>query len=213
MKKSIVLTVLIGVFAAANLFSQTQKQVKVQITTEFGKMTAILYNETPQHRDNFVKLVKEGWYNNSPFHRVIKNFMIQGGQNADGRQDPGYTIPAEFVTAKFHKKGALAAARMPDQINPDKASSGSQFYIVQGTKVSEQTIQANATSSGLKYTPEQIKTYTSLGGYPPLDGSYTVFGEVIEGLDVIDKIAAVQTSGPPNDAPIKPVTMTIKIIE
>jgi cyclophilin family peptidyl-prolyl cis-trans isomerase len=211
MKKSIVLTVLIGVFAAANLFSQTQKQVKVQITTEFGKMTAILYNETPQHRDNFVKLVKEGWYNNSPFHRVIKNFMIQGGQNADGRQDPGYTIPAEFVPAKFHKKGALAAARMPDQINPDKASSGSQFYIVQGTKVSEQTIQANATSSGLKYTPEQIKTYTSLGGYPPLDGSYTVFGEVIEGLDVIDKIAAVQTGQ--GDVPVKPVTMTIKIIE
>jgi cyclophilin family peptidyl-prolyl cis-trans isomerase len=211
MKKSIVLTVLIGVFAIANLFSQTQKQIKVQITTEFGKMTAILYNETPQHRDNFVKLVKEGWYSNSPFHRVIKNFMIQGGQNADGRPDPGYTVPAEFVPAKFHKKGALAAARMADQVNPEKASSGSQFYIVQGAVTSEQTLQASSARTGVKYTPDQIKAYETIGGTPHLDGGYTVFGEVIEGLDVIDKIAAVQTGQ--GDVPVKPVTMTIKIIE
>jgi peptidyl-prolyl cis-trans isomerase B (cyclophilin B) len=211
MKKSIVLTVLIGVFAAANLFSQTQKQEKVQITTEFGVMTAILYNETPQHRDNFVKLVKEGWYNNSPFHRVIKNFMIQGGQNADGRLDPGYTVPAEFVPAKFHKKGALAAARMGDQQNPKKASSGSQFYIVQGTINNAQSLQAIASRSGLTYTADQIKAYETVGGTPHLDGGYTVFGEVIEGLDVIDKIAAVQTG--PGDVPAKPVTMTIKVIE
>jgi cyclophilin family peptidyl-prolyl cis-trans isomerase len=211
MKKSIVLTVLIGVFAAANLFSQTQKQVKVQITTEFGKMTAILYNETPQHRDNFVKLVKEGWYNNSPFHRVIKNFMIQGGQNADGRQDPGYKVPAEFVATKFHKKGALAAARQADQFNPEQASSGSQFYIVQGGPITTQTLETIGARSGIKYSPEQIKTYTTGGGTPHLDGAYTVFGEVIEGLDVIDKIAAVQTGQ--GDVPVKPVTMTIKIIE
>jgi cyclophilin family peptidyl-prolyl cis-trans isomerase len=211
MKKSIVLTVLIGVFAVANLFSQTPKQVKVQITTEFGKMTAILYNETPKHRDNFIKLVKEGWYNKSPFHRVIKNFMIQGGQNADGRLDPGYTIPAEFVPAKFHKKGALAAARMGDQVNPEKASSGSQFYIVQGTTVTAQALQTSGARTGIKYTPEQIKTYESVGGTPHLDGGYTVFGEVIEGLDVIDKIAAVQTGQ--GDVPMKPVTMSIKIIE
>ncbi len=211
MKKSIVLIVLISVFASANLFSQTQKQVKVQITTEFGKMTAILYNETPKHRDNFVKLVKEDWYNNSPFHRVIKNFMIQGGQNADGRQDPGYTVPAEFVPAKFHKKGALAAARKADQVNPEKASSGSQFYIVQGAIASEQTLQASSSRTGVKYTPDQIKAYETIGGTPHLDGSYTVFGEVIEGLDVIDKIAAVQTGQ--GDVPVKPVTMTIKIIE
>jgi peptidyl-prolyl cis-trans isomerase B (cyclophilin B) len=211
MKKSIVLTVLIGVFAAANIFSQTQKQVKVLITTEYGKMTAILYNETPQHRDNFVKLVKEGWYNNSPFHRVINNFMIQGGQNADGRLDPGYTVPAEFVPAKFHKKGALAGARMPDHINPEKASSGSQFYIVQGTVVNQQALETVSTRAGFKYTADQIKTYETIGGTPHLDAGYTVFGEVIEGLDVIDKIAAVKTAQ--GDVPVTPVTMTIKIIE
>lgn len=211
MKKSIVLIVLISAFAATNLFSQTAKQVKVQITTEYGKMTAILYNETPKHRDNFVKLVKEGWYNDSPFHRVIKNFMIQGGQNADGRLDPGYTVPAEFVPAKFHKKGALAAARMGDQVNPEKASSGSQFYIVQGATVTAQSLQAMSSRSGIKYTPDQIKAYETLGGTPHLDGGYTVFGEVIEGLDVIDKIAAVQTG--PGDVPAKAVKMSIKIIE
>lgn len=211
MNKSIVLTVLIGVFAVANLFSQTQKQVKVQITTEFGKMTAVLYNETPQHRDNFIKLVKEGWFENSPFHRVIKNFMIQGGQNADGRLDPGYKVPAEFVAAKFHKKGALAAARQADQINPEKASSGSQFYIVQGGPVTAQALEVSGARTGVKYTPDQIKTYTAVGGTPHLDGTYTVFGEVIEGLDVIDKIAAVQTGQ--GDIPVKPVKMTIKILE
>ena len=211
MKKSIVLIALISAFAATNLFSQTAKQVKVQITTEYGKMTAILYNETPKHRDNFVKLVKEGWYNDSPFHRVIKNFMIQGGQNADGRLDPGYTVPAEFVPAKFHKKGALAAARIGDQVNPEKASSGSQFYIVQGAAVTAQSLQTMSQRSGIKYTPDQIKAYETLGGTPHLDGGYTVFGEVIEGLDVIDKIAAVQTG--PGDVPAKAVKMTIKIIE
>jgi peptidyl-prolyl cis-trans isomerase B (cyclophilin B) len=211
MKKSIVLTVLTGVFAMTTLFSQTQKQVKVQITTEYGKMTAVLYNETPLHRDNFVKLVKEGWFNNSPFHRVIKNFMIQGGQNADGRLDPGYKVPAEFVAAKYHKKGALAAARQADQVNPEKASSGSQFYIVQGGPVTAQALEVSGARTGVKYTPDQIKTYTSVGGTPHLDGGYTVFGEVIEGLDVIDKIAAVQTGQ--GDVPVKPVTMTIKIVE
>jgi len=211
MKKSIVLTVLVSVFAATILCSQTQKQIKVQITTEYGKMTAVLYNETPLHRDNFVKLVKEGWFNNSPFHRVINKFMIQGGQNADGRLDPGYKVPAEFVAAKYHKKGALAAARQADQVNPEKASSGSQFYIVQGGPVTAQALEVSGARTGVKYTPDQIKTYTSVGGTPHLDGGYTVFGEVIEGLDVIDKIAAVKTG--PGDVPVKPVTMTIKIID
>ncbi len=188
-----------------------EKQVKIQIITDYGTMTAVLYNETPKHRDNFVKLVKEGWYNNSPFHRVIKNFMIQGGQNADGRQDPGYTVPAEFVPGKFHKKGALAAARMPDNVNPQKASSGSQFYIVEGTKMNGQTLQSFAAKSGIKYTPEQMKTYETVGGTPHLDGSYTVFGEVIDGFDVIDKIAAVKTG--PGDKPLKDVKMNIKIIK
>jgi peptidyl-prolyl cis-trans isomerase B (cyclophilin B) len=211
MKRSIVLMVLIGAFALSGAVAQTEKQIKVQITTEYGKMVAVLYNETPKHRDNFVKLVKEGWYENSPFHRIIKDFMIQGGQNADGRVDPGYKITAEFVPAKFHKKGALAAARQADQVNPEKASSGSQFYIVQGTPVTAQSLETLGARTGVKYTPDQIKTYTSVGGTPHLDGTYTVFGEVIEGLDVIDKIAAVKTA--PGDKPMKTVAMSIKILE
>jgi peptidyl-prolyl cis-trans isomerase B (cyclophilin B) len=211
MKRSIVLMVLIGAFALSGAVAQTEKQIKVQITTEYGKMVAVLYNETPKHRDNFVKLVKEGWYENSPFHRIIKDFMIQGGQNADGRVDPGYKITAEFVPAKFHKKGALAAARQADQVNPEKASSRSQFYIVQGTPVTAQSLETLGARTGVKYTPDQIKTYTSVGGTPHLDGTYTVFGEVIEGLDVIDKIAAVKTA--PGDKPMKTVAMSIKILE
>lgn len=211
MKKSIFLTVLIGIFAGTCLYSQTEKQIKVKITTEYGTMTAVLYNETPKHRDNFVKLIKEGWYEKSPFHRIIKDFMIQGGQNADGRVDPGYKVPAEFVPSKFHKKGALAAARQGDQFNPEKASSGSQFYIVQGTSVTAQALEVSGARTGVKYTPDQIKTYTSVGGTPQLDGAYTVFGEVIEGFDVIDKIAAVQTGQ--MDKPVKTVTMSIKIVE
>ena len=211
MKRSIVLMVLIGAFALSGAVAQTEKQIKVQITTEYGKMVAVLYNETPKHRDNFVKLVKEVWYENSPFHRIIKDFMILGGQNADGRVDPGYKITAEFVPAKFHKKGALAAARQADQVNPEKASSGSQFYIVQGTPVTAQSLETLGARTGVKYTPDQIKTYTSVGGTPHLDGTYTVFGEVIEGLDVIDKIAAVKTA--PGDKPMKTVAMSIKILE
>ena len=122
-------------------FSQ-EKRVQFIIETPVGNMTGELYNETPQHRDNFVKLIKEGWYNESPFHRIIKDFMIQGGQNKDGRQDPNYKIPAEFIPEKFiHKKGALAAARMGDQVNPTKSSSGSQFYIVQGKITNDQLLE------------------------------------------------------------------------
>lgn len=211
MKKSIVLMAMLGVFIMTNGFAQSEKQIKVQITTEYGTMIAVLYNETPKHRDNFVKLVKEGWYEKSPFHRVIKNFMIQGGQNADGRQDPGYKVPAEFVPSKFHKKGALAAARQGDQINPEKASSGSQFYIVQGSTVTAQMLETSGARTGVTYTNDQIKKYTEVGGTPHLDGAYTVFGEVIDGFDVIDKIAAVKTGQ--MDKPLQNVTMSIKIVE
>lgn len=211
MKKQFIGTLLLSVLWLTSVLAQDNKQVKVKISTPYGDMIAVLYNETPQHRDNFVKLIKSGWYNNSPFHRVIKNFMIQGGQNADGRLDPGYTIPAEFVEGLYHKKGALAAARMPDQVNPEKASSGSQFYIVQGRVFSVDQLNMFASRKGASYTDEQIKTYTSVGGYPPLDGDYTVFGEVIEGFDVIDKIAAVKTAA--GDRPVEDVTMTITIVE
>ena len=126
MKKLIIAAlVLVGLTCQAQ--KTTEKETVVVIKTSMGTMKAKLYNDTPQHRDNFIKLVNEGWYNGSPFHRVINQFMIQGGQNKDGRLDPGYTVPAEFKDSHFHKKGALAAARQGDQVNPKKASSGSQF--------------------------------------------------------------------------------------
>lgn len=210
MKKFVVLTLLASFVFASVVFSQ-EKQVKVVISTEYGDMTAVLYNETPLHRDNFVKLVNEGWYQGSPFHRVINQFMIQGGQNADGRLDPGYKVPAEFVSKYFHKKGALSAARQGDQVNPEKASSGSQFYIVQGRVTSADQVSMMGSRSGFAYTDEQIEVYSTIGGTPHLDGSYTVFGEVIEGLEVVDKIAAVQTGA--GDKPVKDVTMSIKILK
>ena len=211
MKKAFLLTLLVSVLITATLFSQGEKQVKVLISTEFGDMTAVLYNETPQHRDNFVKLVNEGWYEGSPFHRVMKNFMIQGGQNADGRMDPGYTVPAEFIEGKYHKYGALAAARKGDQVNPEKASSGSQFYIVQGQVTTFETLDGYSRRTGVTYTNKQIETYTTVGGTPHLDGGYTVFGEIIDGFEVIDKIASVKTDQA--NKPLENVSMSIKIIE
>ena len=211
MKKTLAILLLIGLMSSLNVFSQ-EEQTKVLISTDYGDMTAVLYNETPKHRDNFIKLVKEGWYEDSPFHRVMNNFMIQGGQNSDGRLDPGYKVTAEFVPGLFHKKGVLAAARQPDQVNPEKASSGSQFYIVQGTVVDENELDMFSKRTGYAYTDEQIETYATIGGTPHLDGSYTVFGEVIDGMEVIDKIAAVKTDRQTNK-PLEEVTMSIKIIE
>ena len=174
---------ILNVFIAVQMFSQTDKPEKlVIIHTTYGDITAKLYNDTPQHRDNFIKLINEGWYEGSYFHRVINNFMIQGGHNKDGKVDPGYTIEAEILPNHSHKKGAMAAARLGDQVNPDKRSSGCQFYIVQNQN-----------------------------GTPHLDGGYTVFGEVLDGFNVIDLIAAVKTGR--GDKPIEPVSMTIEILE
>ncbi|MEI7983648.1 MAG: peptidylprolyl isomerase [Bacteroidota bacterium] len=190
-----------------------QKVVKFVIHTDLGDMKGMLYNETPKHRDNFVKLAKSGFFDGLLFHRVINGFMIQGGdpesKNAKpgqrlGSGGPGYTVPAEFNTQFIHKKGALSAARQADQVNPTKASSGSQFYVVQGKKMS-------AAQLGSNYTEEQKKIYETIGGTPFLDGQYTVFGEITEGLDVIDKIAAVQKDA--NDRPVTDIKMTVKIIE
>jgi cyclophilin family peptidyl-prolyl cis-trans isomerase len=201
--------------------TQPEKKNKmVEIVTDYGTMKVRLYDETPLHRDNFIKLVEEGYYNDLLFHRIIKTFMIQGGdpnsKNAGpgvslGSGGPGYTVPAEFKTGLYHKKGALAAARMGDQMNPQKASSGSQFYIVQGQLVPESSLQQYAQRSGIVYTPEQIKMYSTVGGTPMLDGQYTVFGEVTEGLDVIDKIAAVETL--PGDRPKVNVKMTVRTVK
>lgn len=181
------------------------QETKVLIKTTLGDITVMLYDDTPLHRDNFIKLVNEGWYEGSPFHRVIKNFMIQGGQNADGRQDPGYRVPAEFKSNHFHKKGALAAARMADQVNPKKESSGSQFYIVQGQVWNETQLNTFKNRYGKVFSATQRQAYQTLGGSPHLDGDYTVFGEVTDGLDVVDKIAAVKTGY--MDVPVEPVTI------
>ncbi len=192
--------------------AQTEKpETLIVIHTKFGDITAKLYNDTPKHRDNFIKLVKSGWYEGSPFHRVIKNFMIQGGSNKDGRTDPGYRIDAEILPNHFHKKGALAAARMGDQVNPQKKSSGSQFYIVQGERVTDQYLDQVTAHTGHQFTKEQREVYKTIGGTPHLDGGYTVFGEVLDGFDVIDKIASVPTGR--GDRPLEPVTMSIEILE
>ena len=215
----ITLNTIILFFCTTIAFAQTDKKKTMEkehivaITTDFGTMKLKLYNETPQHRDNFLKLAKEGFYDSLLFHRVIKGFMIQGGDPqskgaAQGKQlgggDVGYTVPAEFNPALFHKKGALCAARTE---NPAKASSGCQFYIAQGKVYTNQELD----QMGKTFTPEQRKAYTTVGGVPFLDMGYTVYGEVIEGLDVLDKIAAVQTSQ--GDRPVKDVMMKVKVIQ
>ena len=239
--------------SAAQPQTTNSKMTKGKLETTMGDIVVELYDETPQHRDNFVKLVQEGYYDGVLFHRVIKDFMIQTGDGNSktagpdatlGDGDPGYTIPAEFVYPKyFHKRGALAAARTGDQVNPERRSSGSQFYIVTGKIYSSdelkmmtqrlatvkkqdifrrlvnenhaqiETLQRNQDNEGLNelqnrliqqteaeaaqspfsLTDEQIDAYTSVGGTPHLDGQYTVFGQVIEGMDVVDKIQNAQT--------------------
>ncbi|MDH5604742.1 MAG: peptidylprolyl isomerase [Cyclobacteriaceae bacterium] len=237
----------------------------ITISTPFGDMKAILYDETPRHKENFISLAKEGKYDSTIFHRIIKEFMVQGG---DINQKPGhegsidYTVPAEFVPGYFHKKGALAAARQADKVNPKKASSGSQFYVVHGKVWDEVELttdlnQLNAAIGVLirlpeydsigkvlidtytagdyegynkmvldlrpaveerlgrdvskKIVPERLAVYTTLGGAAWLDDAYTVFGEVVEGLDVIDKIAAVQTGTA--DKPLEDIYMTVSVEE
>ena len=237
-----------------NHHMENEKRTLVKLETTMGNITVALYNETPKHRDNFIKLVKEGVYDSTLFHRVIKQFMIQAGdpdsKNASdtamlGSGDVGYTIPAEFNPKFFHKKGVLAAARQGDDVNPEKASSGCQFYIVTGRKFTEpqllgmenkineqreealfdslarqhmkeiykmrkagdnagllelqDTLEAQARELAdkeekFRFTPEQIKAYSTIGGAPHLDGSYTVFSEVTEGMEVVDNIEIAKTN-------------------
>jgi peptidyl-prolyl cis-trans isomerase B (cyclophilin B) len=189
----------------------------VLLQTTMGDMVIRLYDSTPLHRDNFLKLVKQGFYDSVLFHRVINNFMIQAGDPESkrapageplGNGSPGYTVPAEFRTSLFHKKGVIAAARTGDDVNPEKASSGSQFYIVQGRKFTDAGLDSLETYrlKGRKLPPEQREVYKSDGGTPHLDQAYTVFGEVISGMDVVDKIAVVPTSkGMDRDRPLTDV--------
>lgn len=255
--KLLILAVLVMVLAACGAGSKKtsnmEKRTQVKIETTLGDIVVELYNETPKHRDNFIKLAKEGVYDSTLFHRVIRQFMVQAGDPESktasdtaqlGGGDVGYTVPAEFVSKYFHKKGALAAARMGDDVNPERASSGCQFYIVTGRKFTEAQLlnmagQKNNTrmdeifnelarkhmkeifklrkakdddalmelqdsleaqayaqykeEEPFMFTPEQISAYSTIGGAPHLDGAYTVFGQVLEGMDTVEKIEGSKT--------------------
>ena len=192
----------------------------VLLETPFGEMIIKLYEETPKHQDNFVKLIEQEYYDSLLFHRVIDGFMIQGGDPDSkdakagqplGTGGPGYTVPAEFVESLIHRKGALAAARTGDNYNPKKASSGSQFYIVHGTELNEQMLNEIESRKGMRYTQEQRSVYLEVPGSPFLDRDYTVFGQVIEGLEVIDQIATVPKDG--RDRPREDVWMKLRMIK
>ena len=199
------------------LFVSAPEKCLVQMKTDYGVMLIELYDATPQHRDNFIKLAEEGYYDELLFHRVIGGFMIQGGDpnsrdskpnTALGSGGPGYQIPAEFADSLFHVKGALAAARTN---NPEKKSSGSQFYIVQGREVDNRQLDMMEARGDFHYPKGIREAYLENGGTPQLDNEYTVFGMVIEGIEVIDKIAEVKTA--PGDRPIEDVKMTIVVIK
>lgn len=181
-----------------------------EIDTRLGRMVVRLYDETPLHSGNFSKLAEDGFYNGTTFHRIITNFMVQGGDpNSknddpmdDGQGGPGYTVPAEISTSRYHKRGALAAARQADQVNPNRASSGSQFFIVHGgmpfqesqLRQLEPRLRQQIPDENFSFSAGMIRDYTTEGGAPHLDGMYTVFGELVEGFDVLDLIAAEETA-------------------
>lgn len=203
-------------FSAA--FAAKPKHQYVKIKTAFGECIVMLYNETPLHRDNFIKLTKEGVYNDLLFHRVINEFMIQSGDPDSRKAKPGeelgngtvgYTVPAEFRDSLFHKKGALAAAR---DDNPEKASSGCQFYLVQGKKYTDEQLDKIETGRLKAKIPVwQREVYKTTGGTPQLDKRYTVFGQVVQGIELIDKVAVVPTDS--NDRPKEDVKMSITLLK
>lgn len=194
---------------------QQDEFTHAEITTDYGNIEVILYNSTPKHRDNFIKLASEGFYDDLLFHRVVNGFMIQGGDPDSkdaapgqmlGRGGPGYQIDAEIGAPHF--RGALAAAR---DGNPLKRSSGSQFYIVQGRPVTEDALAQMEQQKSIRYSPEQRQVYLEEGGSPFLDNEYTVFGEVVSGMEVVDQIAGMETD--PNNRPTQDVRMKVRIIE
>jgi peptidyl-prolyl cis-trans isomerase B (cyclophilin B) len=205
-------TFLIGI--CLMLSCNSDSRTYVTIKTEFGDMKVELYDSTPKHKENFLKLVKQGYYKDLLFHRVIPGFMIQGGDPDSrgaaqgvnlGSGGPNYKIDPEIGAPHF--KGTLAAARQSDQVNPKKQSSGSQFYLVQGRVQTDQELDGYERNKGIKYNEAQRTKYKTIGGTPALDNDYTVFGEVVEGLEVIDKIAGVKTNEA--DRPYEDIKMDI----
>ena len=209
-----IFALLMIIMTSTMIYAQDKRRV-VMMQTTAGNIRIELYNETPLHRDNFVRLVNEHFYDSLLFHRVIKSFMIQAGDPVSRHAQPGvflgdsslnYTIPAEIRTPQiYHKRGAVAMAREPDEVNPEQKSSSCQFYIVWGKRFSSQAIERvqerlDTIKGGIKLTDEMISTYRKTGGTPHLDGTYTVFGEVTEGLDVIERIQAVMTDD--DDRPV-----------
>ena len=194
--------------------------VRVQIATDSGTIVVRLYNQTPLHRDNFVKLVKEDLYDGLLFHRVIPNFMIQGGDPASKNAQPGialgegglkYTVPAEFDSTLFHKKGALAMAREGDNVNPQKASSSTQFYLVEGKKLTDEELDKMEERFKITIPENHRQIYKTIGGTPFLDMSYTVFGEVESGLEVIDRISNAAKDS--RNRPLQDIKMKITVLK
>lgn len=202
-----------------NVFARSPKNQYVRIKTSYGDCIIRLYNETPKHRDNFIKLTKQGIYNGTLFHRVIQDFMIQGGDpdskkakagQALGDGDVGYTVDAEFRDSLFHKKGVIAAAR---DNNPKKASSGCQFYLVEGKRFTDEALDKleETRLKGRKIPLAQREWYKSVGGVPHLDQNYTVYGEIVSGLDMVDRIAAVKKDA--KDRPLQDVPMMVSLLK
>jgi len=194
------------------LIGAVQAQDRVKILTTEGVIVVKLYENTPIHSKNFIKLAKKGYYDSTSFHRVIKDFMIQGGDPQSrpssgskqvGSGGPSYTLEAELDKGHIHKKGALAAARQPDQLNPNKRSSGSQFYIVVGRRYPRKYLTGFQQENGMDYSERHKVTYEKQGGTPHLDGAYTVFGEVLEGMPIVERISTVETSK--GDRPVEPI--------
>lgn len=215
MKKSLIACL---VFISLNAFAAKPKHQFIRISTDKGSCVVLLYNQTPLHRDNFVKITQEGKLSETLFHRVIKGFMIQGGDpdsktakpgQALGDGDWGYTVPAEFRDSLFHKKGVIAAAR---DDNPTKASSACQFYLAQGKVFTDEQLDLLEQNRLKRKIPTwQREVYKTLGGIPHLDQNYTVFGEVVKGIEMIDTIAAVKTGAA--DRPVDDVRMTVTVLK
>lgn len=217
----VLMLILLNIFSIHFMGNLEDKNRKVILITEYGEIEILLYEKTPLHSDNFINLAKEGFYNGLLFHRVVDSFVIQGGdptsRNASkgvllGRTGPGYTIPAEIIPEYYHKKGAVAAARQPDNINPFRESSGSQFYIVTGTVINHGQLNYLASQGNRSpFSEQMINDYTGIGGTPHLDGAYTVFGEVIRGIDVVEKISLLEVD--PYSRPLHDVKFNVKITE